>query len=237
MSTKLVYALAGQGDLEFNRETTLMPLSADYEFNERRVRNRRHDVIRIRTIIEGVSEADIKTQTLALVAKLEDGGTLTLFQTDGATPTAHVFNDIRWLRHGFPQPTGPELATRRTLDIEAEAYTDVNVGEGGLVSFQESLNYSGGGVRLAIQETIEGLPKQHQTAESTIFWCMQRGSAISKNTWFLGFFPRFPGSQLEAPQIEFGSFRSEDGELRFTTRWGFVFASPGALSGFPSVWV
>lgn len=214
-----------------------MPLSAAYEFNEQRVRNRRRDGIRIRTIIEGVSEADIKTQTQALLAKLEDGGTLTLFQTDGATPTAHAFTNVRWLRHGFPNPTGPELATRRTVEIDAESFTDINVGEGGLTNFQETLVYSGGEERFAIQETIEGPPQRHRTAEQTVFWCMQRGSAISKNTWFLAFFARFEGARMEAPEVSFGSFRSGDGELRFTTRWSFRFGSATPLSGFPSVWV
>jgi hypothetical protein len=237
LSTKLVYALAGQADLEFNRETTLMPLAADFEFNEKRVRNRRHDVIRIRTIIEGASEADIKTQTLALVAKLVDGGTLTLYQTDGATPTAHAFSDVRWMRYGYPEPTGPELATRRTLELEAESYTNIDDGEGNLVSFQESLTYSGGGGRFAIQETIEGPAKRHQVAEATAYWCTQRGSAVAKATWYLEFFPRFPSAQMEAPEYEFSSFRSQNGEIRYTTRWAYRFGSPTALAGFPAIWV
>ena len=233
------------GDYSFPLETTLVPISSVFEHSAAGGLRRVRETWRIRTVftpshaaapVGNDDEADIKSATDELEAAMRVATqVLTLYQTDGTTPTAHSVTVARLLGINYPEPTGPELATRRTAEITFEAFE--NIGSDRIVSFQESLAYSGGNERYVVIPTIEGPPKRFKVADETVFRCVQRGSSASRALPYpFSPGPRFPNVQVETVDATFSTARTADGELRYITNWEYRFESPTRLTGKPSTW-
>jgi len=226
------------GSYEFPLYTTLVPMESAFEFNLRGQRIRQSDVWRVRTVLVGTGEADIKAKTIALDNALSDGGSLQILQTDGQTATAHTLADCTVLTRRYPESSGPELYNRRTVEIEFRSITR-KPGESSaddLVSFQESFDYYGGGPRYVIMECMEGPPLRYRTAKLTAYHCTQRGSATARDDYPLPPGSRFPDVLMDEPSINKEATHTSDGEARYTLRWEYRHASPEPIDASPQVW-
>ncbi len=225
------------GDYSFPTETTMVPIAVTAEDDPRGTRIRTREVWRIRTLLQESpgSEANIKTKTAALVAALDNAATATLYQTDGVTSTAHSLSDIKVLAWRFPEPTGPELFSRRTVEVDIEAFA--TIGSTRVTAFQETYAYSGGGARYTVVGTIEGPPQHFKTQDLSPYYCTQSGSAEVRATPYYAPSARFPAALLQDnPQISYTPRRVAGGELRYITRWTYSYASAAKLSGKPLTW-
>ncbi len=237
MSTLLTY-----GSFSFPRETTLVPIALTFSHKSDGSRDRARRIWLVTTVLQvdsdGNAEANIKTATVALETALVDGRDLTLFQTDGETKTAHgTATNCRILSLRYPQPTGPELAVRRTAQVEFESITEVDVNKN-VISFTETLTFSNGGFpRSVVQETIEGIAAgPFIVASNPKFLCVQSGQATGRLFWPAPAASRFPSFLIEAIDLPLSTARADNGDLRFVTRWMYRHESPTPISGFPATW-
>lgn len=225
------------GTYDFPRQTTLSPISRNFQFDGRGVRSRKREVWAVRTIIQAATQPAIKIAVDDLEAALVDGNTLELFQNDGTTTTGHSITDCRILSINYPESTGPEYANRRTVDIGIESITDVS--SASPINFQESISYFGGGPVSVMQATITGKPRKFQTAEFSIFRAVQSGSATGRTAYPTPPGPAFSGhgDPNDEPETERNVSYTPEGDQRFNIRWTYRFASSEPFTGDPNTWL
>lgn len=224
------------GTYAFDTETTMVPMARHFEHNERGNRRRYRDQVRIRSVFAATDEADVKTKTADIYAKLIDAGKLTLYQTNGSTKTEHEFDECRFLSITFPEPTGPELFNRRTFEVVIESWS--NVSADNLLSFREVITILPGGRRRGLIATLEGPPQGPYTlVESDIQRARQTGSSVGRDTFPTPPNPRFLSAACVHQDVYSEStFRTADGELRYVINWEYSFADKNTLVGHPASW-
>jgi len=224
------------GSYTFNSETTVVPIEHRFEFDAQGRRDREVQSWRIRTVLQDTSTSGLNTKSSTLEAAMVNGSTLTLYYPNGSTKTIHEVEDCTVSSISWPNATGPEYAVQRTVQVEIRGYVDATKDDD-LVSFQESISFSGGGARYVLQETITGTPVKHRVAENTIFRASQQGSATGKTGYPSPPGPAFPGNEAEEnPELGYEHSRTADGDDRYTLRWRYVFASAFEMQGVPSTW-
>lgn len=187
--------------------------------------------------LSGTSQAEIDAAVLALeVAHQSDGGNLALYKDSGATdPTAHVRNSnetlggVKVAKLSYPNGKGAEYSGWRTYQVIYEY--DILSSLGGLDSWSETVEVSGGGPRFEWVETLDGPPVKVVACRQTTYRGAQSGSAVG-----IGAYPQFP--QPNWPDAEHVDRRKRNrgspaydagGQSRFPISWSYEFESDQPL--------
>jgi len=134
----------------------------------------------------------------------------------------------------YPEGRGAEYATYRTYEIVYAAEVPATTNPG-LIAWNETLAFTGGGPRFELITCLNGPPVRVTVAEQTPFRCVQSGSASGYGTWPSYSTPLFP-------QHEHRDRRRQDkstpqyhgqGRARYPIRWSYEFEAATPLFGSP----
>ena len=238
MILKYVYT---DGSYSFGEETTAMQISTKYVYDSRGRPDKQEQSWQIKAMPQATTQAEITTAINAIVtAMANDGGTLTLYNNDGTTSSSHAVTNCRTQSINYPEGTGAEYAAngRRTIEITVTGYADITKDDD-IVSFQESLSFSGGGSRYSMVETLFGIPKKYTDTVNTIYRATQQGSAVGKTSYPTPPGKLFPGQEVTAnPRISKNHSYNEAGETRFSISWTYEYASATEFANTaPNTWL
>ncbi len=183
---------------------------------------------------------NLTTQINALIAAYDvDEQDLTLFESDGTTPTAHILDTsastggTRVLSGpSFPSGTGAEYATFRDYTIVVEAKFQDSTEE--TLSFTETISVTGtGGKRFVMLPVLRGRPVKQTVLERTPVMLTQSGTAVGRTAY-----PRPPDpisrqdERVDQRQIIRQSpKRDANGDLtEFEISWRYVFERAAKFS-------
>lgn len=214
------------------------------EHNDRGYRTRIIENWLVRGVKQAASQADLTTALAAMqLAYASDYQNVGLYLDDGTTLTTHYLTNsstlsgVKVKRIDFPAGDGAEYSTFRTYEIELEADFGVSGANALLVSFQETLQFIGGGPRFVFLQTITGQPQKQLVAQSTPYRAIQSGSAVQ-----MGGYPRVPGpiwpdaERIDERQISLrGPSLGRGFTGEFGVDWSYVFESATGLSGQPTL--
>jgi len=227
----------------FDTETTLTPLSRQYQFDAKGRRTREIQNWNIRTTLRASGESNITTAIAAMEGSLVDGYDLTLYESDGTTETPHKIVNadqiagVQITSIAYPESTGPEYAVQRVASINFTGTKEIDTADN-VLNFQESVRYWGGGFRKVWHETISGRPKgPYQVAEHTLYNAVQRGSTEVYGSWPTPPAPLFPGFEMDEEPILEATPRYQDGQVIYTVRWEYKFQSAFPLTEYPNAWL
>jgi len=222
----------------FNESTTAMQISTQFVFDSRGRADKQEQTWQITTVIQDDSQTGITSKISDLVSALsEPEGTLTLYNNNGTTPSAHIVTNCHTQSISYPKGTGAEYANQRTVELSVTGYTDIPKDDD-IVSFQETLSFSGGGARNILHETISSTPKKYQTNKKTIYRVTQSGSATGKTAYPTPPGKLFPGQEIEEnAQTTKNAPYKESGEQRFNITWSYQYASATEFANTdPNTW-
>ena len=197
-------------------------------------------------VLQGASQAALTVAIEGLKeAYAEDGKDLILYLDDGQTPTSHALRRSAALagprvvqKPSFPQGKDAEYSTFRSyqLQVEADFAGDETVG---LVDFQETVEFEGGGETWAYLTALNGPPQRQTLARQSVYRAVQRGEAVGR--WM---YPAVPSPLWPAQEhrplrkIRRESPQRKDGAAfeNWKVSWQFVFESAAPLLGQPQLW-
>jgi hypothetical protein len=158
---------------------------------------------------------------------LDDNGNI-LMQLRSVTS---VFG-VRSQRPNLPKGDGSEWATglEFTASFEAEYTTGL---QSGLVSFQETLAFSGGGPVHVWRRPLNGLPIKQTVAPASPYRLEQSGRAVGRYTYPTPPSPLFPEHLWEGPRIRYSG--PEVNGQNYTVEWSYVMESVSPLAGLPTL--
>jgi hypothetical protein len=193
--------------------------------------------------LQGDGQAELAQSASALATALaRPYQDLVLFRDDGSPSDTALYNagsltgvSIEGL--DFPGTDGGEYATYRRFRFTASAEYPLTSSAKVLVSFTESLTFSGGGPIYRHRPALNGKPQKQLIYPHSIFRATQAGEAV-------GFLatpqpPRalWPTALVEDPEITHVS-PTRRGRLYtdFVVRWKYSFESAEPLIGSPTLW-
>ena len=195
----------------------------------------------IRGRLSGLTVSDLSAAVQALEsAHSADGQDLLLYLADGTTASAHglrsgeTLSGVQVRSLSYPDGRGAEYATYRTYEVVYAAEVSATTNPG-LIAWNETLAFTGGGPRFEFITCLNGPPVRVVVAEQTPFRCVQSGSALGYGTWPTYSTPLFP-------QHEHRDRRRQDkstpqyhgsGRARYPIRWSYDFEAATALFGSP----
>lgn len=192
----------------------------------------------IRATLISDSQANLSAKIQAIQAAFsidyQDAG----LYLDAGVPSQHLLiNDafcisgVKVLQRSFPEGGGDEYVTARTF--QATIMAEYDDADEHLLEWEESLEFTG--TCGPIYEWEEGWfgPERFQTAESSIQWVHQRGSAVGYGAIPLPGAPLFPAYEhLDRRQVSSGSPKFMGLAYRYyPTRWSYTFSSNTPLLG------
>lgn len=197
---------------------------------------------RIAGRLAGASQAELTTAIQALEAAQIDGYDLILYTDSGITESAHVLRSagsiggVKVEEVSYPEGRGAEYGTFRNFVTEYTAL--YAIGSSGLIDWQETLEFTGGGSVFNFTQTLQGPPVRNDVCEQTTYRAFQTGSAVAMGTW-----PNFPppafGAYFEHRERRIQSRGTpkynDTGQSSFPINWSYEFESANPFgSGFPS---
>lgn len=223
----------------FDTETTLVPFSRRRIYDAQGRHERTEKSCQLRTMIQGDDEDAITTAVAAMLAKMEDGHDLKLYEADGTTPTANSVLDCRITDISFPESTGPEYANRRTVTVTFTGYVEESLADD-IVAFRETVRYFGGGERWIMMGGVEGWPRWERTAEHMPWEAVQSGSAEGRTAYPTPPAPLWPGNDFKGngePDTTRRPILYPDGRTNYEITWEYRFACFCPLVGDPNTWL
>lgn len=185
-------------------------------------------------MLVGSSQADLTTKIQALEAAYASGGfDLTLVDDLGNdTPhkmvSANAIEGVKVVKPSYPMGEGAEYTTFRHYTIVATADFDV-IESGGLISWGETLTFSGGGAQYVWQQPLSGPPIKQQVATATPYRLIQSGSATGRSGYPTPAPYVLPaGDLIEMPTIS--KTGPGAGNYNFVISWTYVFERVAAIS-------
>jgi hypothetical protein len=179
-------------------------------------------------------------------AYAQQGLNLGLYFADG-TPSVHYLQSARAAGGtrvtkppDFPLGAGAEYSTFRNFALAVEAdFLDSSIG---LVSWTESLSFSGGGPQFGYLLTLNGPPQKQLLRQQTTYKATQQGEAVGLSAYPTAPNPIWPADehsdQRHVSQVL--PERTGPGPTavyhHFKTRWSYVFESAAPLVGVPTAW-
>lgn len=225
----------------FDTETTLVPIARAFEHDDRGRVRYEMQTWRVRTILQADGQTAITAAINALLDKLEDGHNLILYQSTGSIKTPHELLDASTLAGvqitniSYPESTGSEYANKRVVEIVFSGVKSVSQTDN-VLTFHETVSFSGGGPRDFWQEGIEGDPQKYRVAEKTLYYATQRGSMEALAL------VEAPGPlwgtdvQDGNPDIEYAPFYDANNQLRYRISWAYRFISKDAFALAYNAW-
>ncbi len=202
-----------------------------------------------RCSIEGWLEGDTQAEcsleeALLRTALLRPYQDLRFLTDSGATTSVSLLNSqsisgVRVLDFSFPGDTGAEFATVRRFTAEVEAEFLIPGTENVIVSFTESLSFSGNGKADEILRTpINDAEIVKQViSRRTPCYATQQGQAVGHTKYPLVGKPKWPDLEMnKRRQTSAGNpKRIGRGFIEYPISWTYYFQSPVPLTGIPSV--
>jgi hypothetical protein len=193
----------------------------------------------------GSSQSEITAACAALERALGlQGQNLVMYQDNGAVAfgllNALSLNGVRMKGPNYPSSQGAEYATYRTFSFVCTAdypLPTLPAGANLLVSFQETLSFSGGGPKRAFLQPVNGLPIRQTVYAATPYLATQSGSAAALRGWPTPPPPLWPGLLLENGEPSLESPQRGPRGLIFTVSWSYRFGSVTPLNGRPNQWI
>lgn len=196
--------------------------------------------LEVQAELKGTDQADLTTKINALTAALmATGDSVGLYQTGVATPSSHHLDagtsqgGVKLLDLTWAPAEGSEYGNHRTFNAIFQAEYE-NGSFPGLIAWQESYTYSGGGPNIELFIPITGSAIEQQTSASIGYQATQSGTAIGFTARPSAPTPLFPTKKLPtssitniAPQLIGGNFRN------FGISWNYQFLSSTSLAGVP----
>jgi hypothetical protein len=171
----------------------------------------------------------------------KNGLDLGLYEDSGAA-TAHVLlaTDCRGgtkvLSIGYPKGTGYQYGTYRDYQIVVEG---LKVSYNGLLSFNETISFSGGGPEFVYQECLTGLPQKQILKQATTFKARQMGEAVGTDAYPAFPAPLWPSAEHRnqrvtdlLPPRRMGQYGAAK-HTEYRIVWAYTFESASRLVGLP----
>ena len=138
---------------------------------------------------------------------------------------------------GYPDGQGASYTTWRNFVAQFSATYSISAATEFLLSFTETLAFSGGGPLFTHVQTVQGLPQKQKLVNNTPYRCTQSGSASGRNGYPPIPQPLFPDALVQAPSPTLtGPTRRGLILEGYGISWNYQFESASALSGMPTVW-
>ena len=193
--------------------------------------------------LNGDGQAAIAQAAAALVTALDKPfQDLILYRDDGTASDTKLLNSgsltgvvIRDVQ--FPDSRGAEYATFRHFRFSAEADYPLTNTLNLLMSFSETLSFSGGGPIYRHRLAINTRPQKQLVYPFSVFKVTQQGQAVGYRKRPLAPGPIWPAALMEAPDTSMDSPHRR-GKLYsdFAISWRYNFESATRLVGVPNVW-
>lgn len=186
----------------------------------------------VASIVDRVAEIDaayaIQGQDLSL---LDDSGNLVVVLLRSATSV----NGVRSTRPNLPQGEGAEWATGLKFSASFEAEYTSSL-QSGLVSFQETLSFSGGGPVYVWRRPLNAPPIKQTVSPYSPYRLTQSGRAVGRYTYPSPPGPLFAADLWEGPSPRYTGPNLTGGQLlNYTTEWNYVMESVSPLQGLPTL--
>lgn len=196
-------------------------------------------------LMSQIGPADLDSQiNLMMAAFSVNGLDLVLFMPDGQTPSQQALYNVNTLggtrvtlAPTFPTGKGAEYVTYRSFEFEVEAEVPDVGSLLSLASFQETLDFYGGGPIIGWLEPAVGSPQQQTFKEQTVFGCNQDGKIVGYQSYPVPPAPIWPGYLLKAPRFKPETpERIGDAYKNYPVSYHYEFASDAPLIGIPNLW-
>lgn len=173
-----------------------------------------------------------------------NGRDLVLYLADGVTPSAHALRSLATIGGvrvtqppSFPDGSGAQYATFRTFTATLEADVPVVDAANKLISFSETLEFSGGGPVYGFLEPLADQPVKQMLKRNSAFAATQSGQAVGYLAYPQPPSPIWPESQLTLPDVRLTSpKRSGESFMEYGVSWSYRFMSATPLDGVPTAW-
>lgn len=135
----------------------------------------------------------------------------------------------------YPDGVGSEGVTGRKFSVTVGATYPLPGTERFVKSWNETLRFSGGGIRRDLVETVNTLPIAFITHLATIYRATQSGQAVGYLRYPDAPPPIWPNAVVGEQVRVLSGARETAGQLTdFPISWSYSFASPTPLVGFPN---
>lgn len=194
---------------------------------------------------EAAAIADIKSKMDALwAAYLVPDQDLILYNPSGGVthhnyPTSNAIGGVRVISMpSFGDPKGVELVTKASWTATLQAVYALASPVTAIQSFEETIQFEGGGWRVGHLETKIGPPVKQLLRVQTPYRATQRGSAVGKYAYPTRPNPVWPTEVLQPnPVITYGQpKRNRSDYTDYPISWSWSFESATPLIGTPHLW-
>lgn len=195
--------------------------------------------------LTGSSQSAVDTAIAALDAALKvPYQDLTLYLDGGGESSTKLSNSdslsgvVIVSGPDYPSSEGGEYVNKRRFTFAAEAEYALSGTSNWLVSWSESLRFSGGGSLYVLKPAIIGPPQKQRLIEQTPYHATQSGEAVGFLAYPRPARPIWPADLVRAGEPEYiapkrVATRRYEG---WTVRWNYEFASASPLVGLPTLW-
>lgn len=231
------------GSYACDANTSLIAMREDLQFNEADQPYSRKRSLDVQGYLSGASQSALVTAENALQVALRKTSPDVVFLTDSGGETgvslkkAGSITGVRITNFAFPRTTGPEYATERYFTFTAEAEYPLTGTTTLLMSFTETLSFSGGGPLYTHLQAIYGPPQKQLLYEATTYQVTQSGQAVGYLAYPNPAPPIWPQALKQAPRFSQTSpKRRGNGYQDFAVSWEYQFESASPLAGLPNIW-
>jgi hypothetical protein len=139
----------------------------------------------------------------------------------------------------FSTTEGPEYCTVRSFRFTAWAEYPATGSASLLLSFKETLAFSGGGPLYKYRLAINGPPQRQLVYPQTVYRVTQSGELVGYRQYRTPPGPKWPAALVEAPRVteESPTRRSLGAYQGYPVRWEYHFESAAPLTGAPTLWI
>lgn len=235
------------GNYQHAANEASLVISKETVFSEagtaRGLRERWHIQGRLQAAEQAALTAAIGALQAAYAIQAQDVG----FYFDDGQPTSHRIvsaatnGGVRVISPpSFPQGQGAEYSTFRTYAIALEAeWLDT---QASLLSWHETIRFSGGGPQFGHLEPINGQPVKQLLKQATTFEATQSGEAVGYLAYPVPALPIWPQAEhVNRREIRYDLPRrtgppSSATYTQFKVSWSYFFEDAGPLVGLPTAW-
>lgn len=195
-------------------------------------------------IVSSSGAADLDSKVQAIKAAYRDGRDLRILLPDGSNSTHYLLNAacLGGTRVVSP-PSFPSFASAAGVtNLEFVAVIEGEVVASGaptsLLSFEETLQFTGGGPLDGHIETLAGSPIKQRLRQYTTYRATQSGSAVGYLSYPAYPAPIWPAAEV-IPSRRTSSRsprRKGSNYTEFPISWSYEFAASSPLAGRPHFW-
>lgn len=189
-------------------------------------------------------QADATQQEAALRTALSVNFLDLLFLNDDGTLSATNLRNagsltgVQITNLQFPTTEGPEYATIRSFQFDAEAEYPLANTAALLLAFQETLVFEGGYPIFAHRLAVEGPNQKQLVYPQDTYRATQTGTSSGFKAPPIAPAPKWPYALVRAPRYTRTSpERKGLGYEGYGLTWEYQFEDVGPLVGFPTLWV